>query len=208
MIDKRGSQARRPSAPMIVAGLALLFALGGTGYAAGVVGIGSVGTPQLKADAVISSKVKDGSLLARDFKAGQLPRGAQGAPGPAGSTGTQGSQGAPGPKGDVGAQGSAGAAGPAGFSSLTYVESEFGPFPAGTQYGGEAACPAGRHIVGGGVVSESGVAGDQQVNSSYPSDGLGAGTTSWWADVDNSSAVPLGFRVYAICASAVSVTGP
>ncbi len=205
MIDTRGSRIRRPSAAMVVAGLALLLALGGTGYAAGIVGIGSVGTPQLKVDAVISSKVKDGSLLARDFKAGQLPRGAQGAPGPAGA---QGSQGPPGPKGDTGVQGSVGATGPPGFSSLSYVEAVYGPFPAGTQYGGEAACPAGRHVVGGGVVSESGDVGDQQVNSSYPSDGSGAGTTSWWADVDNSSAGPLAFRVYAICASAVSVTGP
>jgi hypothetical protein len=187
---------------MVVAGLSLLLALGGTGYAAGVLPVGSVGTPQLKANAVVSSKVKDGSLLGRDFKAGQLPRGPQGEPGQAGA------QGPAGPKGDKGAAGAQGAEGPAGFSSLTYVQADFGPFPAGAQYGGEAACPAGKHAVGGGVVSESGIAGDQQVNSSYPSDGSGGGTTSWWADVDNNSAGPLSFRVYAVCASAVSVTGP
>jgi hypothetical protein len=202
---KRGPRIQRPSPAMVVAGLALLLALGGTGYAAGVLPLGSVGTPQLKADAVVSSKVKDGSLLARDFKAGQLPRGRQGEPGQAGA------QGPAGPKGDPGAKGATGAdglPGPAGFSSLTYVQADFGPFPAGTQYGGEAACPAGKHAVGGGVVSESGNAGDQQVNSSYPSDGTGGGTTSWWADVDNTSSGPLSFRVYAVCASAVSVTGP
>ena len=198
---QRGRRIQRPSPAMVIACLALLLALGGTGYAAGVLPVGSVGTPQLKANAVVSSKVKDGSLLGRDFKAGQLPRGLQGLPGQTGAQGPAGPKGDPGAKGAAGAQGDPG---PAGFSSLTYVQADFGQFPAGTQYGGEAACPSGNHAVGGGVVSESGVAGDQAVNSSYPTDG----TTSWWADVDNNSAGPLSFRVYAVCAPAVSVTGP
>ena len=202
---QRRRRIHRPSPAMVVAGLSLMLALGGTGYAAGVLPLGSVGTPQLKGNAVVSSKVKDGSLLAKDFKAGQLPGGPQGNPGQTGAPGPAGPKGEPGAKGAAGAQG---APGPAGFSSLTYVQADFGPFPAGTQYGGEAACPAGKHAVGGGVVSESGTAGDQQVNSSYPSDGSGAGTTSWWADVDNNSPGPLSFSVYAVCASAVSVTGP
>ncbi len=48
----------------------------------------SVGPLQLKAGAVTSAKVKDGTLLARDFKPGQLPAGPagpKGDPGPAGS---------------------------------------------------------------------------------------------------------------------------
>jgi hypothetical protein len=186
---------------MVIACLALLLALGGTGYAAGVLPVGSVGTPQLKANAVVSNKVKDGSLRGTDVKAGQLPRGLQGLPGQTGA------QGPAGPKGDTGANGVAGARGdpgPAGFSSLTYVQADFGPFPAGTQYGGEAACPEGNHAVGGGVLAESSTAGEQDVNSSYPTDG----TTSWGAYVDNNSAGPLSFSVYAVCASAVSVTGP
>ena len=71
----------RPSPAMVVACTALLFALTGAGYAAGVLGPNTVGTKQLKKNAVISTKVKNRSLLAVDFKAGQLPRGAQGAPG-------------------------------------------------------------------------------------------------------------------------------
>ena len=141
----------RPSPAMVVAGRRCLLALGGTGYAAGVLPVGSVGTPQLKGDAVVSSKVKDGSLLAKDFKAGQLPRGAQGTPG------QQGAEGPAGPKGDTGARGPAGAQGsqgPAGFAALTYVQDDFGPFPAGTQYGGITSCPAGTHAVGGGVLSD------------------------------------------------------
>ena len=103
---KRGPRIpQRPSPAMVVAGLALLLALGGTGYAAGVLPLGSVGTPQLKADAVVSSKVKDGSLLARDFKAGQLPRGRQGEPGQAGAQGPAGPKGDPGAKGATGADG-------------------------------------------------------------------------------------------------------
>lgn len=45
----------------------------------------SVGTAHLRDNAVTAAKVKDHSLLARDFKPGQLPHGAQGPPGPAGT---------------------------------------------------------------------------------------------------------------------------
>ena len=89
----------RPSPAMVVACTALLFALTGAGYAAGVLGPNTVGTKQLKKNAVISSKIKNRSLLAADFKAGQLPRGAQG---PQGSPGTPGANGAPGAQGPPG----------------------------------------------------------------------------------------------------------
>src|SRR6476646_3952341 len=74
----------RPSPAMVVACIALVFALTGAGYAAGMLGPNTVGTKQLKKNAVISSKVKNRSLLAVDFKSGQLPRGPQGPQGPAG----------------------------------------------------------------------------------------------------------------------------
>jgi hypothetical protein len=64
----------RPSAAMVIACLALAVALSGTSYAQILnVPVNSVGTAQLKANAVISSKVKNHSLLAADFKPGQLP---------------------------------------------------------------------------------------------------------------------------------------
>jgi hypothetical protein len=68
---------RRPSPATALASLALLVALGGTGVAAVAVVVpnNSVGTAQLKNDAVVSAKVRDGSLLARDFAAGQLQAG-------------------------------------------------------------------------------------------------------------------------------------
>jgi hypothetical protein len=206
-VTARGG-ARLPRPSTVIAVLALAVALGGTGYAATVLPAGSVGTTQLKNSAVVSSKVKDGSLHARDFASGQLPAGAQG---PAGAPGGAGPTGPTGPAGPAGSQGPGGPQGPPGLSSLTYVSESFGPFPAHAQYGGEAVCSANLHAVGGGVLSESSTAGQQAVNSSFPSDGSGTGqdgTTAWWADVDNQSSTSLGFTVYAICAPAGSVSGP
>lgn len=91
----------RPSPAMVVACIALVFAMTGAGYAAGMLGPNTVGTKQLKKNAVISSKVKNHSLLAADFKSGQLPRGAQGPQGPQGPQGIQGIQGPAGPYPDL-----------------------------------------------------------------------------------------------------------
>jgi hypothetical protein len=72
---------------MVVACTALLFAMTGAGYAAGILGPNTVGTKQLKKNAVVSAKVKNSSLLAVDFKAGQLPQGPKGDPGAPGHLG-------------------------------------------------------------------------------------------------------------------------
>ena len=82
---------------MVVACTALIFGMTGAGYAAGMLGPNTVGTKQLKKNAVISSKVKNRSLLAVDFKAGQLPKGAKGDPGAPGAPGAPGQQGPAGP---------------------------------------------------------------------------------------------------------------
>jgi hypothetical protein len=65
----------------VIATTAIFIALGGGAYAAVTLPKNSVGSKQLKANAVTSSKVKNRSLLAKDFKAGQLPRGPRGATG-------------------------------------------------------------------------------------------------------------------------------
>jgi hypothetical protein len=97
----------------VVATLALILTLGGgTAYAATKLSANSVGSSQLKRNSVSSAKVKDGSLLAKDFKVGQLPRGAAGVAGPAGPAGAPGPSGAAGAKGDSGAKGETGPAGP------------------------------------------------------------------------------------------------
>jgi len=85
----------RPSPALIVSIIALVVALAGTGYAASSLPRNSVGPGQIErgavhnsdlaSRAVTSSKVRDGSLLVKDFKAGQLPAGP---PGPQGPTGT------------------------------------------------------------------------------------------------------------------------
>ena len=107
----------------IIALVALAVALGGTGYAVVALQPNSVGTAQLRNAAVTSKKVKDGSLMAVDFKKGQLPRGprgyegeigATGATGPTGATGAQGPEGPAGPAGPVGATGTTGATGATG----------------------------------------------------------------------------------------------
>lgn len=108
------STSRRLSPAMVVACLALLVALGGTSVAAVALPRNSVGTPQLQKNAVVSAKVKNGSLRAVDFAAGQLPVGR---PGPAG---------APGPQGP---QGPAGLAGPQGPSGVVQSVSEVGGGP-------------------------------------------------------------------------------
>jgi hypothetical protein len=94
--------------------LALFVALGGTAYAAATIGPnniqndavrsrhikdGAVTNAKLAANAVGTGKVIDGSLLKRDFKAGQLPSGPKGNPCLSSDPNCKG------PKGDTGAQG-------------------------------------------------------------------------------------------------------
>jgi hypothetical protein len=80
----------RPTPSMVIACFALLVVLGGTSYAA---------VQALPRNSVTTVQVKDRSLLARDFKAGQLPRGAPGPVGPVGPTGPTGPAGPAGPSG-------------------------------------------------------------------------------------------------------------
>jgi hypothetical protein len=82
--------------------LALFVALGGTSYAAVRLPANSVGTKQIKRNAVTSAKVKNGSLRKADFAAGQLPAGPNGPAGPAGAAGAPGRPGAPGARGERG----------------------------------------------------------------------------------------------------------
>lgn len=99
---------------MVVACLALLVALGGTGMAAATqLARNSVGTPQLKDGAVSNAKIKKNavnsakvaprSLLRSDFAPGQLPAGPVGPQGPAGPAGAAGAAGPAGPAGVIGA---------------------------------------------------------------------------------------------------------
>jgi len=99
---------------MVVACLALLVALGGTGMAAATqlaknsVGTaqlkdGAVSNPKIKNNAINSAKVAGKSLLRSDFAPGQLPAGPTGPQGPVGLAGPAGAAGAAGPAGVIGA---------------------------------------------------------------------------------------------------------
>src|SRR3954451_13161694 len=84
--DSGGSMFRKMTSHVrahFVGYLALFVALGGTSYAA-------VSLPK---NSVTSKQVKDGSLLKKNFKNGQLPRGARGPQGPRGLAGVVGQNG-------------------------------------------------------------------------------------------------------------------
>jgi hypothetical protein len=118
--------------------LALFVALSGTAYAA-TLPRNSVGTAQLKRSAVTSAKVMDGSLLGQDFRAGQLPAGAQGPQGP------QGPQGAQGPQGQQGDEGPRGV-GDAEFSR----HSNTTLYDSSNSKASWVLCPSGAVATGGG----------------------------------------------------------
>ena len=161
---------RRPSPALVIACLALLIALGGTGYAALVLPANSVGTAQLKLNAVTSAKVKNGSLLRADFKAGQVPGGAAGPAGPAGA---------------AGAAGPAGPAGPGAKWAIvkpdgTIVAQSGGITLTSKPTGGEYILDFGSVVTGHLIVASSALAGDSAFRgtvSAGPCGGTGEGFT-------------------------------
>ena len=96
----------------LIAYVALLFALGGSSMAAT--------TALLPANSVGTRQVINHSLLKKDFKRGQLPRGRRGLRGPRGIAGARGPTGLTGPAGPQGAKGDTG---PPGASALNSVPS-------------------------------------------------------------------------------------
>jgi hypothetical protein len=102
------------------------------GHAAGklVLGKSSVGTAQLKKNAVTSAKVKNHSLLAVDFKKDQLPAGPQG------------------PNGDQGPKGDSGVA----HLSVMNRQGPWTDVPAMSTLTAKAQCQPGEVATGGGPV--------------------------------------------------------
>ena len=100
--------------------VALFVALAtGGAYAAekltsGQIARSAVRSKHIKDNQVTTQDVKDASLMAADFAAGQLPSGSGGSAGSAGSQGDAGPQGPEGPRGPQGATGPQGLAGPDG----------------------------------------------------------------------------------------------
>lgn len=129
----------------VVACLALFVSLGGASYAATQLPKNSVGSGQIKKDAVTGVKVKDGSLRAADLEAGQIPAGPAGQTGAQGPRGAQGPQGEPGPPGEQGVEGVQGGVGP---SDAYYA---FDTPPSVDEKELTLPVPAGSYVVNGSM---------------------------------------------------------
>ena len=99
---------KTPSPSLVVSCIALAVALGGTAYAVTALPKNSVGTAQIKKDAVTGAKIKAGSIDATDLRPGVLLSGASAAKGDTGAAGATGAPGATGAAGDTGAIGPSG----------------------------------------------------------------------------------------------------
>ena len=182
--------------------LALFTSLGGVSWAAVTLPKDSVGSQQLQANAVTTKNVRDGSLLARDFKRRELPRGqtgltgATGVPGVPGAPGARGPQGSTGPKGDPGAPGATNAV----VRTTTTV------IPAGGRALLQILCGTGERALSGGVqLSPNATASELQ--QSFPvgdNGGIladGGTPTGWESLIQNTDTSQTSATGYAVCAS-------
>ena len=170
-----------PSPATVIASIALLVALAGTSVAAvSALPARSVGTAQLKDNAVTSKKVKSFTLLRSDFKRGQIPRGPVGARGP---------QGAPGP------------AGPPGIAALERRDVVTATSSANTKTI-SAVCPTGKRVLGGGARVQGAGLADVVISEAFPdSDGTKFNALARESD---PTAAAWSLQVYAMCATVAS----
>lgn len=132
--------------------MALVFAMGGTGYAL-TLPKNSVGSKQIRKNAVTSAKVKNSTLRASDFARGQLPASSPGAPG------------APGAKGDPGEDGAQGVPGVVG--EVTVQRTDFA-LPDNSTQGDSVLCPTGTRAIGGGSSIAASASNDVHATVSRP----------------------------------------
>jgi hypothetical protein len=118
-----------------------LVVAGGTAFAATQLGKESVGTRQLKKEAVSLAKINAAAKTA--LKGATGPAGAAGAPGKQGDRGPQGERGL------QGLQGLQGVQGVPGLSELEVVSKEVGASTA-TPKAVTVTCPAGKNVISSG----------------------------------------------------------
>jgi hypothetical protein len=182
----------RPSPALVVASIALAFALAGTGIAAvAALPLNSVGKGQLKKNAVISGKIKDGevrsqdianstiltqdvrngTLLRVDFKPNQLPTGPPGPQGPQGPPGVSGLQ---------------------RTDASTSTDS-------GSPKSVNASCPVGKRTIGGGARVSGAGSSEVSITDSFPeADGSRWNTRAVEVNTTPSTWV---LTAFAICAT-------
>jgi hypothetical protein len=186
MLVKSGQHLRQH----FVAYLALFVALGGTSFAAAnaLVPKNSVGTAQ----------VINGSLLKKDFRSGQLLRGARG---PAGARGAEGPVGPAGPAGTAGTAGLPGANGVSGWEVVLGGQMA-DTVPPGQEVEIDALCTPGKKPLGGGPITNFGQGSDLVVVDSYPIQTMPNDTSWGWAvTMANEGTTAQHFSVFATCAS-------
>jgi hypothetical protein len=178
-------RARKPSAAMLVAIVALVVAASGTAVAASKLVRGdslikknSLSGNRLRNRSVSGAKIKLGSL-------GTVPSAAHATSADSATNATNATN-----------AGNATTAGSAPIAKVTYVTTTVAVPGDGTLTTGTANCPAGTDVTGGGgrIAETSGGA----LFGSYP-----AGTSGWSADF-NDFATDTSATVYAICAPAAS----
>jgi hypothetical protein len=177
----------------LVAYVALLFALSSTSYAAS--------TRLLPQNSVGTRQVINHSLLKKDFKSGQLPRGPRGF---RGAIGPKGPLGPVGPAGPVGARGPQGAQGPPGPVDLTYATSVV-TVTAGAHATAQAICPGGMVVTGGGAMTDPTDAAVTISESDWILWPPGV-PQAWEATVNNGSATAVDLVVDAICTTPTSIS--
>ncbi len=178
---------RRPSAATVIASIALFVSLGGVSYG---VASGSIGSREIKNNAVRSVDVRNGTLTDRDIGRSTLRR-LRGAGGP------QGQQGPQGPQGPQGIQGSQGAPGQSGISGYEVVEAS-SQSNSNEWQNVEVLCPPGKKVLGGGAQAFSALSENFVLDASKPL----AGDAGWYAQAQETSAIasPHVVHAFAICA--------
>lgn len=172
----------------VVSLLALFVALGGSSYAAVQLNRnsvlsrhitnGEVKRQDVGRNAVSSSKVEDGRLLARDFAAGQLPAGL---------------------KGDKGDPGRAGADGAPGATKVV-VRKSANVASIGPNSTVDADCAPGERAVGGGVED---LGNTLFAFSSRPKPAVAGAIPTGWQVANNTpnTTFTVAFTVWVVCAS-------
>ena len=186
----------RPSPALVIACVALLISLGGTGYATVLqVPRNSVGTLQLQRNAVKAAKIApnavraghvlNGTLLVEDFKSGQIPQG---------------------PKGDKGDKGAKGDKGDPGATNVVARTTTGVTLPANSSTYRTTMCESGERAVGGSAGLDGTIVfpAPGQLNWPVEADGTPpeAGDTpvGWFATATNPTTAAHPASWYVICA--------